>query len=132
MARSKSETLTPRETQIMEVLWDQGPATADQIREALPVKLHDSTIRTLLRVLEAKGYTRHTVRKRAFVYRAAVRRVEAEQTALRSMLKRFFGGSAEALVVRLIEDEHLTPEQLDQLRQAHSSRRKGRKPGGKS
>ena len=131
MGRSRSETLTPREAQIMDVLWQEGPVTAEQMREALPVALHDSTIRTLLRVLEAKGYVRHRVHKRAFVFRAAVPRVQAESTALRSMLERFFGGSAEALVVRLIEDEHLTPEQIEQLKQAHSLRRKGRKPGRK-
>ena len=132
MGRSKSETLTARESQIMDVLWEHGPVTAEQVREALPVALHDSTVRTTLRVLESKSYVHHSARGRAFVYRAAVGRVQAERTALRSMLKRFFGGSAEALVVRLIEDEQLTPEQLDQLKLAHQPRRKGRKFGGKS
>lgn len=131
MGRTRSDTLTPREAQIMEVLWQEGPVTAEQVREALPIALHDSTIRTMLRVLESKGYVRHRVRKRAFVFRAAVPRVQAERTALRSMLKRFFGGSAEALVVRLLEDEHLTPEQIEQLKQAHAPRAEGRKPGGK-
>lgn len=132
MGRSKSETLTTRETQLMDVLWEHGPVTAERMREALPVALHDSTIRTLLRVLESKGFVRHSTQGRAFVFRAAIGRVQAERTALRSMLKRFFGGSAEALVVRLIEDEQLTPEQFEQLKQAHRPRRKGRKPGGKS
>ena len=132
MGRLKSETLTTRESQVMEVLWEHGPVTAEQVREILPLALHDSTVRTMLRVLESKGYVRHTRKGRSFVFRAAVGRVHAERTALRSMLKRFFGGSAETLVVRLIEDEQLTAEQFDQLKQMHRPRRKGRKPGGKS
>lgn len=116
MARPGSETLTPREAQIMEVLWAAGNATAEQIRAGLPGEPHDSTIRTLLRVLEKKGYVRHTAKGKAYVYIAAVKRASAERRAVRSIVQRFFGGSAEALVMRLIEDEQITPDQLDELR----------------
>ena len=75
MARPSSETLTPRETQIMSVLWSEGSATAERVREALPNRLHNSTVRTRLRVLETKGYVRHASRGRTFVYRAVVARV---------------------------------------------------------
>lgn len=122
MARPGSETLTPREAQIMEVLWDSGSATADQIRSALPGEPHDSTIRTLLRVLEEKGYVRHTAKGKAYVYAPTIKRASAERKALRSIVQRFFGGSAEALVMRLIEDDQLTPDQLDQLRKQLESR----------
>lgn len=115
MPRDSSDTLTRRESQIMTVLWELGSATADEVRAALPDEPHDSTVRTLLRVLENKGYVKHNVRGKAYVYRAVVKRASAERKAVRSMLQRFFGGSAEALVQRLIEDEQLTPEQLDQL-----------------
>jgi predicted transcriptional regulator len=110
--------LTPREAQIMDALWRRGPATAEQIREAIPGAPHDSTIRTLLRVLEAKKQVRHELRGKAFVYRAAVDQARAQTTALRQVLARFFGGSAENLVLRLIEDERLTAEQLEALRRA--------------
>src|SRR5690606_15324781 len=103
MARPGSETLTPREAQIMEVLWSKGSATAEQIRSALPDQPHDSTIRTILRVLKEQGYVRHTARGKAYVYSPAVKRASAERKAVRSILQRFFGGSAEALVLRLIE-----------------------------
>ncbi|MFO0891525.1 MAG: BlaI/MecI/CopY family transcriptional regulator [Isosphaeraceae bacterium] len=134
MARSPSETLTAREAEIMDVLWRLDAATAEQVREALPAAIHDSTVRTLLRVLESKGCVRRELRGKAYVYRAAIARAKAQRHALRSVLARFFGGSAEDLVLRLIEDEQLTPEQLDALRQA-PPRSRGRcdkkgSPGG--
>jgi predicted transcriptional regulator len=128
MARPTSEALTGREAQVMDAVWRLGGATAEQVRGALPEPLHDSTVRTLLRVLEAKGYLRHEVRGKAFVYRAAVGRRKAQRRALRSVLARFFGGSAEDLVLRLIEDERITPEQLDGLRRAVPEAR-GKKAG---
>jgi BlaI family transcriptional regulator, penicillinase repressor len=130
--RRGSEVLTDREAQIMDVLWRLGAATAEQVRGALPGAPHDSTVRTLLRVLEAKGQVAHEVRGRAYVYRAAVPRARAQQKAVRSLLGRFFGGSAEALVLRLIEDEQLTPEQLEALRHAPQPRRRRRRGGGPS
>jgi len=127
MARPPAETLTGREAQVMEVVWRLGEATAEQVRAALPEALHDSTVRTLLRVLESKGYLDHEVRGKAYVYRAAVERKKAQRHALRSVLARFFGGSAEDLVLRLIEDERITPEQLDALRRkAPAPRRRGK------
>jgi predicted transcriptional regulator len=120
MPRRPSETLTERESAIMDVLWVLGAATAEQVREGLRGSSHDSTVRTLLRILEQKGYVEHEVRGKAFLYRAAVPRQKAQRRALRTILARFFGGSAEDLVLSLIEDEWITPEQLDALRQASS------------
>ena len=100
----------------MAVLWDLGRATADEVRRALPGGPHDSTVRTLLRVLVRKGYVAREAEGRAHVYRPAVERSRAQRSALREVLGRFFGGSAEDLVLRLIEDEQLTPAQLDALR----------------
>jgi BlaI family penicillinase repressor len=116
VARPTSETLTGREAQIMDVLWRVDEATAEQIRAELPDPLHDSTVRTLLRVLVAKGYLTHEARGKAFVYRASIARDKAQRHALGNLLARFFGGSAEDLVLRLIEDERLTPGQLDEIR----------------
>ncbi len=116
MARTSSETLTPREAQIMEVLWNKGAATAEQIRSELPDRPHDSTIRTILRVLKQKGYVRNSTKGKAYVYRPAVKRASAERSAVRSVLQRFFGGSTEALVMRLIEDDQISPEQIEALK----------------
>ncbi len=128
MARPTSDLLTERETQLMDVLWDQGPATAEDVRQALPDQPHDSTVRTLLRVLKQKGYVRIRGRQPA-LYEAAVPREKVQGRAAQSLLKRFFGGSAEQLVMRLVEDEKLSPEELARLRKNLSrGRPRGRKP----
>jgi BlaI family transcriptional regulator, penicillinase repressor len=136
VARPPSETLTGREAQIMDVLWRVDEATAEQVRASLVDPLHDSTVRTLLRVLVSKGYVVQEPRGKAFAYRAAIGRAGAQRKALGSVLARFFGGSAEDLVLRLIEDERLTPEQLDEIRRASkpeipsSKKSKSRRDGG--
>src|SRR3954453_21918978 len=107
MARKASESLTEREAELMDALWRLGEATAEQVREALPGSPHDSTVRTLLRILEAKGYVTHEGRGKLYVYRARIERQKAQRQALQSVLRRFFAGSAEDLVLRLIEDEQL-------------------------
>lgn len=118
MARPPSEMLTERETQIMDALWRLAPATAEQIRAKLPDEPHDSTVRTLLRVLEGKGLVTHRIRGKTFVYRASSPRENVQRKALRGLLTRLFGGSAEDLVLRLLEDEQITPKQLADLQAA--------------
>jgi predicted transcriptional regulator len=127
MPRSPSEVLTQREAQIMDVLWLHGEATAEVVCSQLPDKLHDSTVRTLLRILGEKGYIKITGRQPA-VYRPCVSREEVQGKATRSLLARFFGGAADALVLRLLEDDELTPQQLELLKKKWSSRHhKGKK-----
>ena len=115
MARPSSDTLTEREAQIMEILWSHGDATAEQIRELLPDRPHDSTVRTLLRILESKGYVAREGPGRPLVYKAEVSRSKAQRTALQRLLGRLFRGSPEALALRLLEDRHLTPEQFEEI-----------------
>jgi BlaI family penicillinase repressor len=121
MARQNLQSLTEREAQIMDIVWRLGEVTAEQVREALPGTPHDSTVRTLIRVLENKGYLAHDVRGKVYVYRALVGRNKAQKLAVRTILTRFFAGSAEDLVLRLIEDEQLSREQLDELRKSPSA-----------
>ena len=127
MPRPPSEMLTEREAQIMDALWRLAEATAEEIRAQLPGEPHDSTVRTLLRVLEGKGFVIHETRGKTFVYRAAAARDKVQRKALRSFLARLFGGSAEDLVLRLLEDEQITPEQLAQLRADESKRPRRKK-----
>jgi len=109
----------------MDVLWEHGPCTAEYVRAALEDLPHDSTVRTLLRVLKEKGYVRIRGRQPA-MYEAKVPRELAQRKATGSLISRFFGGSVEALVVSLLEDEKLSTEQLDQLRKSMARRnRKG-------
>lgn len=121
MPRPVSEILTEREAQLMDVLWQLGDGTAEQVREALPDQPHDSTVRTLLRSLESKGYVEHDDRGKSYTYRATVSRAKVQRSAIRNVLSRFFGGSAEDLVLRLIEDERITPEKLEEIRQSTQS-----------
>lgn len=118
MARPKTQVLTERESQIMEVLWDLGKATSEQVCKHLPGSPHDSSVRTLLRVLEKKKFVRVLSDQRPTQYRAAVPRAKAQKSAVKNLVERMFGGSAESLVVRLLEDKQLTVEQLDELRRS--------------
>jgi predicted transcriptional regulator len=116
----------------MACLWRSGPATADRIREQLDGCPHDSSVRTLLRVLEAKGYIRHEVAGKAYVYTAAVSRRAAQSRAARGLLDRLFRGSAADLVLRLLEDEEISPEELrelaDQARSPEGTRKSEKAP----
>ncbi len=119
-----AQNLTNRETEIMAVLWDLGSATADVIREALPGEPHDSTVRTHLRGLETKGYVRRKRQGKADVYRPTLPRQKAQGKAIQSLVSRFFGGSPEALIVRLLEDENISVEKLDELKRLRAKRKK--------
>jgi BlaI family penicillinase repressor len=122
VSRPKSDALTEREAQVMEVLWSHGNVTADKIRDLLPDRPHDSSVRTILRILETKRYVARVGPGRPLVYEAVVSRAKAQRTALRSILGRLFGGSPEALALRLLEDHHLTPEQFEEIaRSVHPS-----------
>ncbi len=120
MARKKSLNLTEAEQRLMEVLWERGSATVAEVTEALPKKagLAYNTVLTTLRILEAKGYLRHSKPKdgRAFLYTPIVSRDEASHSALRHLLHRFFGNSAEALVLNLLEDEKLSEAARKRIR----------------
>lgn len=120
MARKKSTTLTEAELRLMEVLWYMNEATVTEIMEALPEKLGlaYNTVLTTMRILEAKGYVRHTKPRqgRAFIYRPRVGRPEATRKAVRDLLRRFFGQSHEALVLNILQDEELDEKERQKIR----------------
>lgn len=103
----------------MEVLWAKGSATVAEVAESLEGKkrLAYTTVLTTLRILEGKGYVRHEKRGRAFVYFPRVEQEDARRSALRQLVDRFFDGSHEQLMLNLIEQDELDPEQLRQLRE---------------
>jgi predicted transcriptional regulator len=116
----------------MEVLWKNGPGTAEQIREALAPRhvLKDSTVRTLLGRLEEKGYARHTMEGKAFVYHCVEQPRSVAVRAVRQILDRFCDGSLEQLLVGLVENEVVDRAELQQLAQklARTPQRKGPLP----
>jgi predicted transcriptional regulator len=120
VARKKSLQLTEAEQRLMDILWTLGSGTVTEIAEALPKKLDlaYNTVLTIMRILEDKRYVRHTKAKegRAFIYRPVVSREQASSSALHHLLRRFFGNSAEALVLNLIEDETLNAKERERIR----------------
>ena len=117
MARRKSETLTEVELELMDVLWDKGQATVTDIVEALPEeRLAYSSVLTMMRILEQKGYVTHEKEGRAFIYRPLVNRREAQQSVIGYLLRRFFDNSPEQLVVNLLEHEEVGPREVKRLK----------------
>jgi predicted transcriptional regulator len=120
LARKKSANLTDAELRLMDVIWEKGEATVTEVAAALPrdLGLAYNTVLTTLRILEEKGFLRHTKSKegRAFVYRAVVDRDQASRTAVRHLVSRFFRNSPELLVLNLLEDEELSRKELRRIR----------------
>ncbi len=118
MGRRKSETLTEAELPIMDVLWQKRSATVGDVAEALAKdkQIAYNTVLTLMRILERKGYVRHTKDGRAFVYQAVVDRGQASRSAVRQLLNRFFHDSPELLVLNLLKDEAIDESELERLK----------------
>ena len=117
MARRRSVPLTEAEQRLMEIVWSAGPATVGQIVDAIPEAERPAynTVQTIMKILERKGYVEHRAEGRAFVYHTVVDRDAAARTALSHVVQRFFGGSPRALALNLIEGDHLTEDELDEL-----------------
>lgn len=117
MPRRKSESLTEVEQRVMEVLWTSGSGTVSEVLSAVetPKPLAFNTVQTMLRILEQKGYVRHSEEGRAFRYFPLVDRAEASRSAVQSVVRRFFD-SPGALALNLIQSESLTPEELARIR----------------
>jgi predicted transcriptional regulator len=120
LARKLSPILTDAELRLMEVVWEKGAATVSDVVDALPedLPLHYSTVLTTLRILEGKGYLTHTKDGRAFVYKPLVAREQAREKAVTHLVRRFFGGSPELLMLNLVEHRKVTPEELKRLRKS--------------
>ncbi len=101
----------------MEILWKSGPGTAEQIREALARRsvLKDSTVRTVLRRLQDKGYVNHKIEGKAFVYSGIKKPRNVAVLAVRQILDKFCDGSLEQLLVGLVENEVVDRAELEQL-----------------
>lgn len=108
--------LAEREAELMEVLWDGGPSTVAEVQERLGDHLAYTTVLTVLRKLEAKGYVRHEEQGRAHRFEAAVARDAARRSALRDLAHKLFKGSTELLLSHAVADEALTPEQVKRIR----------------
>ena len=120
--------LADRETDLMEVLWEHGASTVAEVREKLKVKLAYTTVLTILRNLERKGYVGHEEEGRAHRYRALMPRDAARRSALKDLASKFFDGSTELLMTHLVSDQKLTGEQVRRMRRLLDRRAKRDKP----
>jgi BlaI family transcriptional regulator, penicillinase repressor len=114
----KSPTLTEAELRLMEVLWENGPATVQQVMQDLPEKapLAYNSVLTTIRILEKKGYVKHIKDGRAYVYTPLVERQEATRSEIRRLVSRFFGNSHELLVLNILKDHSVDAAELKRLR----------------
>jgi predicted transcriptional regulator len=118
MARRPSSTLTDAEARVMTVLWERGQSTVAEVVTALGRKrpVNYSTVQTIMRILETKGYVAHEKVGRAFIYRAVVDQRQARRRALSHLVSRLFDNSPSLLVLNVLEDEQIQPEEIERLR----------------
>jgi BlaI family penicillinase repressor len=132
MFRTKTTSrkhLTALEQLVMDYVWAHPNSTAETCREGVAAQhtLKESTMRTVLHNREEKGYVAHRVEGRTYVYRAAETRRNAAVRATQQIIDRFCGGSAEDLLMGLVDNRVLNPRQLQQIAAEISAARKGRK-----
>jgi len=114
--KSPEQGLTPLELEIMNVLWETGPANVQTVQANIKGReLAYTTVQTMLNVLHRKGKVKRQLKNRAYRYRPVVSRQSAVTQAVGDVLDRFFGGSADNLLLNLVETRHLTPEKLAQI-----------------
>ncbi|MGC2727267.1 MAG: BlaI/MecI/CopY family transcriptional regulator [Candidatus Acidiferrales bacterium] len=119
---------------VMDHVWSHGPVSSEACREALAARrpMKESTIRTVLRRLEEKGYVTHEISGRTFIYRAAEPRQNVAVRAVKHIIDRFCGGSAEQLVIGMVDNAVLDRKQLECLAQKIAARKAVQRKEGKS
>jgi predicted transcriptional regulator len=120
--------LADREAEIMEVLWDFGPSTVAEVKERVTDDLAYTTVLTILRTLESKGYVTHDPEGKAHRYSARIERDAARRSALQAMAEKFFKGSTAGLLTHFVADERLKPADVRRLRELLGKRGKRSRP----
>jgi predicted transcriptional regulator len=118
----EATTLGERELDVMTVLWASGSGTVTEVRDALDTPLAYTTVLTILRNLEAKGYLRHEEEGRAHRYFPRIRQKVAQRSALRRLVDTLFTGSPEALLAQLVDEHDLTTADLRRIARKLGSR----------
>jgi predicted transcriptional regulator len=124
---ARPRNLGDAEQAVMDYVWSHGPVSAEACREGLQARwpMKESTMRTVLRRLEDKGYVTHTVDGRTYIYKAADARSNVAVRAVRHLIDKFCSGSAEELVIGMVKNEVLDARQLERIvRKISQSRRK--------
>jgi predicted transcriptional regulator len=123
MPPKRSITLTQAELRLMKILWERGESGVSDMVTAISAEteLAYTSVLTTIRILEKKGYVCHRQEGRAFLYSSCVGESEASRSEVRHVLQRFFGNSRERLLLSLLGDEEITPDELKRLRDAIAS-----------
>lgn len=116
--RPPSKTLTDQELEIMKIVWERQTATVRDVYETLLERrrVAYTTVMTMMKILEHKGYLNRKQVERAYVYRPAQPKSRVIRAMVRDFVNRVFNGSAEPLLVHLIEDRHLTADEIEEIR----------------
>jgi len=116
--RTKSPTLTEQELEIMKIVWDRDAVTVRDVYEALleKRKVAYTTVMTMMNILEQKGHLRKSQDDRAYVYRSTKPRQQVIRGMVREFVNRVFNGSAEPLLLHLVEDQKLSEKDLEEIR----------------
>jgi len=127
---TKPTNLGAVEQLVMDYVWSSGPCTADACREAVSAlrPMKESTVRTILRRLEAKGYVSHTLEGRTFIYRAAQARENVAVRAVKNIIDRFCDGSAEQLLIGMVDNDVLSRKEFERLARKIAQSGAARKP----
>ena len=130
--KAAKASLGDLERDVMRLIWEHGPTTADALRERLDRPLKDSTVRTVLRRLEEKQYLTHTVDNRTFIYAAVEGRERMAAKAVKRLVDWFCDGSVEDVLVGMVDESVLSEKQLDALaKKIEEARRAKSKPARK-
>ena len=123
MPPKKSITLTEAELRLMKMLWQRGESAVGELVAAMPEgsALAYNSVLTTIRILEQKGYVHHRQEGRAFLYSPSIAEHEASKTEVRHIMQRFFGNSRERLLLSLLGDDEITPDELRRLKDAISA-----------
>jgi BlaI family transcriptional regulator, penicillinase repressor len=129
--QARLKNLGEVEQAVMDYIWTHGPSTSEACRQGLAASrpMKDSTIRTMLRRLEEKGYLTHVLEGRTFVYKASDARQNVAVRAVKGIIDRFCGGSAEQLVLGMVDNAVLDRKQLERLARKIAERTAEKKEG---
>lgn len=111
----------------MDYVWERAPVSAEACRDAVAPSLKDSTIRTVLRRLEEKGYVEHAISGRTYLYRPARARHDVAAHAVRKIVERFCDGSVESLLVGLVDNDLVSDAELERMARRIARAREERK-----
>jgi BlaI family penicillinase repressor len=115
--RRRSTTLTEQELEIMKIVWERETSTVRDVYEALLErrKVAYTTVMTMMKILEQKKYLKRTQLDRAYVYRPAQPKRQVVGAMVRDFINRVFNGATEPLLVHLVEEHDLSPEELEEI-----------------